>query len=132
MNTSRWLMAHQMMLELERREIRRWARFCGTDMDVVENEEVVDPKFGEHPRVLPIAALLNPESYKNLMEADHAGIEASIPDDVYEQQVEALDAAGMLTDIDMLGEEAEKKIKQKKLEKLDKLFPMVDEPHSKK
>jgi hypothetical protein len=128
MNTARWVMAHQMILELERRMVRRWARFLGTDASVVGQEEVPEAEFGDVTKVVPLAALLNPEVYKRFVEADPgSSIEDSIPDDRYEAQIAALDQAGMLSDIDMLGEEVEKAIKKKKSDRLDELFPMTDD-----
>jgi hypothetical protein len=116
MNTARWIMAHQMILELERRNVRRWARFLGTDMDVAGKDEIPEVEFGDSPKVMPLAAILNPEVYKNFVENDFTSIEDAIPDDAYENQIAELEGAGLLTDIDMLGEEAEKVVKKKKLE----------------
>lgn len=106
--------------------VRRWARFLGTDMDVVGKEEITEADFGESPKVIPLAALLNPEVYKRFVETDPgSSIEDSIPDEKYEAQIAALDQAGMLSDIDMLGDEVEKTLKKKKQDQLDELFPIT-------
>lgn len=127
MNTARWVLAHEMFSELDRRQVRRWARVLGIDMDVAGKETPPDVEWGDIPKVMPLAALLNPEVYKNFVENDPgSAIEDSIPDEKYEAQVAALDQAGMLSDIDMLGDEIEQTVKRKKQERLDKLFPMSD------
>lgn len=119
MNTARWIMAHQMILEGERRTVRMMARILGTDIDAT-SDHPKEVKFGDLPAVMPLAALLNPETFKNFVEQDYgnSSIEDSgTKDDVYEAQVKALESAGMLTDIDFLTEEAEQKVKDKNRER---------------
>lgn len=102
-------MADQMLKEKERRFIRRMARMLGTDMDMTKDEIPEEVEFGTPPDVFPLAGLLNPEAYKKFLETD-VGEEEKVPDDQYEKQVQALESNGLLSDIDLLGDEIDQRV----------------------
>jgi len=110
---ARWVMAHQMQVEKERRDLRRWARFVGTDTAAFsESETPVDENAPVH--AIPLAAILNPEAFSHLTNTYSKGEEAYVEDDEFERQIEALEKGGLLTEIDSIIGEAEEKAKAKK------------------
>lgn len=127
MNAARWVCAHEMYLDKERWAIRQWARMLGIDMDSVErygddelpeNLKKEQPiPFGEIPKIFPLAGILNPEAYSNFIKQYRNSEEmmSEIPEDIYEQQVRALEENNLLSDIDVISDEVEKRTKEKKL-----------------
>jgi hypothetical protein len=127
MNTARWVLAHEMQLDRERWHMRQWARLFGVDMDALTPEgepNPTGPRFGEAPRVFPLAGILNPEAYNNFINQDRSStVFEETPIDEYEKQVSALEKAGALSDIDIMGDKAEKIVKDKK----DRMYGIVVE-----
>lgn len=100
-----------MQIEKERRDLRRWARFVGSDtaaFSEIEEDESAPVK------AIPLAAILNPEAFSKLANTYSHGEETFVDDSEFERQVEALERGGLLTDIDSIVGEAEEKAKFKK------------------
>jgi hypothetical protein len=112
MNPARWMMVDQMLREKERRFVRRIARILGTDLDLAKDELPDEVEFGKAPQLIPLAGLLNPEVYQKFIQTEVSSEEASIPDAEYEKQVEQLEKAGLLTDLDLIGADIDKKVKE--------------------
>lgn len=127
MNIARWVLAHEMQLDRQRWQMRQWARLFGTDMDALQ-EDATESGFGDSPRVFPLAGLLNPESYNNFINREEgSGVFEETPLDQYEAQVAAMEKGGLLSDIDMMGSEADKKAQIKK----DKMYGVIVEDDAK-
>ena len=112
MNTARWILAHQMQIDRERRDMRRWARFVGTDLSAFSESKINDE---EPVRAIPLSAVLNPEAYSKLANTYSSGEESGIEDSEYERQVVELEKSGLLTEIDSIVSSAEEKAKSKKV-----------------
>lgn len=140
MNAARWLFMHHVLVERERKDMRKWTRFFGTDMAAFSEAEVDET---QPVRAIPLAAVLNPEAYSRLVQQEGGAEESFIPDDEYERQAELLAQGGMLTDIDSILFNAEEQLKEKQdkskqekvdavtdpeyLKKIDKLAASVEE-----
>lgn len=101
-----------MQIERERRELRRWARFVGSDTAAFSenpNEDESAPV-----KAIPLAAILNPEAFSKLANTYSHGDETFVEDTEFERQAEALERGGLLTEIDSIVDEAEGKAKSKK------------------
>lgn len=125
MNTARWILAHQNIVNKERRELRKWTRFAGTDLAAYSDKV---PDEYDPIRAIPLAAVLNPEAFHKLANTQMSSEESSIPDDEYQQQVDVLEKGGYLTEIDTLVQGAEEKLKEKKDEKRANFNPGEGDP----
>jgi len=115
MNVARWIATYHSMVEQQRRDVRRWARFFGSDMTVFQKDEEGNPIKSEIADIFPLAGILNPEVYKELTERYQITVkEDEIDKDQFEKQMRELEESGALTDIDILTDAAEKKMKEKK------------------
>lgn len=124
MNNARWVLAYTMIEEKDRRFLRRMARLLGTDLDVVEKGDAASVEFGSPVRAFPLAGLLNAETYdrfiKTAMEEGELGEASTTADAEYERQINAMEKDGLLSDIDILGAEADKRGKDAKNSDLEK------------
>jgi hypothetical protein len=108
-------MAHQMQISRERREMRRWARFVGTDLSMF-SESPESPVNADDPvHAIPLSAVLNPEAYSKLANTHVRVEESSVDESIYERQAEMLEKEGLLTEIDSVVAQAEEKVKAKKM-----------------
>lgn len=105
-----------MQIDQERRDMRRWARFVGTDLAAFSESKVNDD---EPVKAIPLSAVLNPEAYSKLANTYSGGEESGVDDSEYQKQIEELEKGGFLTEIDSIVSEAEEKAKDKK-EKIKK------------
>lgn len=115
MNAARWVLAHEMQLDRERWNMRQWARLLGTDVDLIREEEgeKEGAMFGKAPHIYPLAGIMNPEAYANLVERESGTHTSEIELDQYEMQAAALEKAGMLSDIDTITDTADKMLRDK-------------------
>lgn len=113
MNTARWIFCHQMMMDAERRQLKRFARLLGTDLTLFsKSAEDAEMESGFEPvRAFPLAAILAPESYKRFSETNIDITDNEIPDDQYEAEIEALEKSGQLTQLDVLAAKFDEKVK---------------------
>lgn len=107
-------MAHQVMMQNERMELKKWARFLGTDADAYdENLEEQDPEgVGS---IFPLGAFINPDAFKQLRESGggQATHTSEVPEEEYERQIKEMESSGVLTEIDMLSDLAAKQQRAK-------------------
>ena len=117
MNPARWVVAHQMMMMRERREIKQWARFLGVDMTAFQKDADGNPIESETAEVFPLAGLVNPEIYNELVDRRETTVfEDEIGIEQYEKQIREMEKRGFLTEIDEITAEADKKVEDKKKE----------------
>lgn len=92
--------------------MRHWARFFGTDMNFYKGSDD-DPEASQDTtqpaRIMPLAAIINPEVFKHLAE-EGAKEHEEVDTDAYEMQIAQLEAGGLLTDIDEINKKAEEKL----------------------
>jgi len=124
MNTARWVIANHMFAMKERRWMRNLARFCGSDRGAFREDEKVDDE--SLPSIIPLAALLNPEVYSKFAEQEEGMHTDSVSDSIFEQQADALEKAGLLSDIDVMTDMAEQKYKEVKKEEMESRLPPID------
>lgn len=113
MNTARWIFCHQMMMDAERRQLKRYARLLGTDLTLFspKAEEAESMSGFEPVRAFPLVAMLAPEAFKRLSETDIDIIDNEIPEDQYEAETAALEKSGQLTQLDVLSTKLEEAAK---------------------
>lgn len=101
-------------MQHERMELKKWARFLGTDADAYDDTlEEMDPEGVSS--IFPLGALINPEAFKQLRESG-GGKEmhtSEIPTEAYEKQVREMESTGALTEIDFISDLAAKQQKAK-------------------
>ena len=111
-----------MQIEKDRREMRKMARFFGTDLAAFSETE--EPP-NSAPNVIPLAAVLNPEAWSKMTERYSSGQETSIEEEEYERQARMLEETGALTEIDSIVDAAQEKLtekKQQRKEEKDKII----------
>lgn len=122
MNSARWVLAHQMQIEKDRREMRKMARFFGTDLASFSE---IEEEPNAAPQVIPLAAILNPEAYGKMTERYATGQETSIDEEEFERQARMLEEAGALTEIDSIVDAAQGKLAEKKQQKKEEKDSVV-------
>lgn len=113
MNHARWLFCHQMMMDAERRELKRFARLLGTDLTMFSSSaEKAEQASGFEPvRCFPLAAVLAPDAYARLASQDINIEDNEIPEEDYERRAAELEASGGITQIDVLSATIDEKMK---------------------
>jgi hypothetical protein len=104
-----------MMMDSERRQMKRFVRALGTDLTAFMSPEKQQEETGYEPvRAFPLAAIINPEVYGRLARQEFDTEDNAIPEDDYERQVAAIEQGGVLTDIDILSAKMDEKVKEAK------------------
>jgi hypothetical protein len=128
MNTARWIFCHQMMMDAERRQLKRFARLLGIDLALFTSKGEDEDSFGPL-RAFPLAAILAPDAFKRLSEAQLAEEEHSVPDEEYEAQIAALEGGSRMTELDVISakiDEAAKAARGSKLRMQSEALPVWD------
>jgi hypothetical protein len=127
MNTARWVVAHHALIEHRRGEMRRWSRFVGNDMTVFQRDADGNPVKAEMADIFPLAAILNPEVYHEITEKHQTTVsEDEIDEAAYEAQVQDLEKEGLVTDIDIITDKAEKMSQEQKEPDLESIGVKID------
>jgi len=103
--------------------MRLMARFVGTDTDAFRTDQKYD--MDSAPRIFPLAALLNPEAYGRFVEQEEGGGIEEVPDSIFAKQVDDLSAAGLLSDIDVISDEIDLKVKKFKRDAMEARLPPI-------
>lgn len=97
-------------------------------MTAFQKDEEGNPVQTDIPDIFPLAGIMNPEAFHELTEKYETTIKTDEIDvSNYEKQAQQMEQSGLLTDIDVMSIEAEKKISEKKADQnLDKIGVTVD------